>query len=119
VKTLWFLAKYVPDLRRNEPRNIGIVLFCNGIASARFLAENADGSIDGRTLRSFRSSDNYRAWIHRWRHDLKAVRSEEDFAGLARPRIGSSYYLAPGGETGVEVRNPSALLDSLYAELVG
>jgi hypothetical protein len=36
----YFLAKYIPDMHRFEPRNIGVVIWSPSGIEARFLAEN-------------------------------------------------------------------------------
>jgi hypothetical protein len=118
--TRWFVAKYIPDLRRREPMNIGVVLFCDGKRFARFLGESEADMIDGRHARWWASSlSNYRAWVHRWRYDIAKSKTAEDFAGSNRILADSSYYLEPGGELlSSDPIEPVSFLDRLFADLV-
>ena len=55
----YLVAKYISDLHRMEPRNIGIIVWTRSAVSARFVAErpNKPGEIDGRSIPPF-----VRAW---------------------------------------------------------
>jgi len=62
----FLVAKYIPDVRRMEPRNIGVVVWHGGHVEARFLGEN-DGppryiGVKDRT--------NYGKWLASWRAQL-------------------------------------------------
>mgnify|MGYP000399457873 CR=1 FL=1 len=62
----FILAKYVPQLNRMEPRNIGVILWAKGEIASKFLpVESADFIAD---------VDGYQWWINSW---LKAVASSE------------------------------------------
>ena len=37
VSTRFLVAKYIPDMRRPEPRQIGVIVWTHGKLSARFL----------------------------------------------------------------------------------
>lgn len=68
--TKYLLAKYIPDLHRFEPRNIGVIVWSPLGIEARFLAEfpNRLGEVDGRSIPSFvTSASAYRQWIRYWR----------------------------------------------------
>jgi hypothetical protein len=72
-KTKYFLVKYIPDMHRFEPRNIGVIVWSPFGIEARFLAENANrpGEADGRSIPDWVTSHNaYRQWIHFWREAL-------------------------------------------------
>ena len=82
--TKYLLAKYIPDLPRFEPRNIGVIVWCKDGVETRFLAEYRDrpGEVDGRSIPTFVTSSNaYRQWIRSWR---KAV-SSETITSLGQP----------------------------------
>lgn len=70
----YFLAKYIPDLARIEPRNVGVILWSPHGTVARFAAEKAGrpGEVDGRSTAQFGivSTDSYRQWIEFWRCEL-------------------------------------------------
>lgn len=52
-----------------EPRNIGVVLWSDGIVHARFLGESTDGLTIPKDL-NIESRDAYRQWIQYWRIQL-------------------------------------------------
>jgi len=114
--TDWLIAKYMPDLRRREPQNIGVILFEGGSALARFVAEDpASLEIDGRTARPmFSSWENYCDWVHFWRSSMGSGPEK-----LLSRRAGENYFLERGGQVlaGAE-RDPRQLLDELYSMLV-
>lgn len=113
----WYLAKYTPDLRRREPRNVGVIVFVGGRVLSRFLGEDAQDpeKIDGRTVRhQVGSTHNYKDWIHFWR--VSAAKGPNEIPGR---RSADNYYLERGGQqvAGSTV-DPEALMARLYAELV-
>lgn len=68
--TKYFLAKYVADMHRFEPRNIGVIVWSPTGIEARFLAENParPGDVDGRSIPDWVTSDSaYRQWVRYWR----------------------------------------------------
>jgi hypothetical protein len=75
--TRFLLVKYIADLHRFEPRNIGVVVCSPKGAEARFTGEYSDrpGEVDGRSIPSFVTSGNaYKQWIRYWREALLAGR---------------------------------------------
>lgn len=73
--TKYLLAKYIPDLHRFEPRNIGVIVWSPLGIEARFLAEfpNRLGDVDGRSIPGFvTSASAYRQWIRYWRDAIEA-----------------------------------------------
>lgn len=114
----WLIAKYVADLHRQEPRNVGVVVKAGDSFLTRFLGERADGQIDGRRVRWPSSLANYRAWVDYWRY---AVNQEGADLGNLTKRLGDeNYYLEYGGERlfGSEDTDPNYMLDYLYSVLV-
>lgn len=62
----YLVAKYVPDLRRMEPKNIGVVVWSDGVVAARFAAEcpEKSGTVDDRCVPGFvRSLSAYKQWV--------------------------------------------------------
>lgn len=108
--TRWWLCKYVQDLLRNEPRNIGVVLFKDGVFSARFL----------ETMPVFvKSAENYADWIRRWHYDIERAKDEWDIQRLVR-KPGDSYYLEHSGHVlWAAARMPLTVsIDALFERLV-
>lgn len=64
MESSWYLVKFVPDLFRNEPENIGLIVVSHGDVASRFRGQDAAGRVDGRKLpRRFPPVDIYRGWI--------------------------------------------------------
>jgi hypothetical protein len=70
----YWIAQYVQDVFRNEPRNVGVFVAVGNDIAAKFFGENEDFAIDGRTLRKFPHPEAYRQWIKYWRGELTGGR---------------------------------------------
>lgn len=131
----YLVAKYVPNLQRMEPRNVGVIVWSPHGLSARFAAERVDapGEIDGRKARSYVNSLNtYRQWVQFWRAELqneaiepisggKAVHKESrDFLDVLKESSKGSYSLADGGLLldSVDSDELPDVTDQLFYELV-
>lgn len=112
----WYIAKYMDDLRRREPKNVGVLLFTDRGVQARFRGDTGD-KIDGRLVRgTFGSLTNYKAWVAYW----KAVAAENKVADLLKRRAADNYFVELGGERvwGNESVEPQVFADQLFHELV-
>jgi hypothetical protein len=117
----WLVAKYIPNLRRREPENIGVILYSQGRMLSRFLGERADGRIDGRRLRFVAAPvPNYKAWIAYWRDAIQRSSEAPDLRSLISQPSDENYYLEYGGATivGDASSTPESTLDWLYGTLV-
>jgi hypothetical protein len=121
VTTKWLLAKYVSDLQRNEPQNIGLILLRDDEIATRFIGQRHDGTIDGRSAKYVRSAATYKAWVEYWR---SLVAQGDVDALLAMAHSGQrkeNYVLEAGGEI-VLGSDPwletADILDDLYGRLV-
>jgi hypothetical protein len=111
VKARWLVAKYLPDLRRREPDNVGVILLVNGGVHLRFVGER-DGRLDGRA-RSFQ------AWVDYWTHVATNTRFESLASKLTAPLGDASYFIEAGGERIFGDRTtPEEMLDDLYTTLI-
>ena len=138
--TKYLLAKYIPDLPRFEPRNIGVIVWCEDGVEARWLAEFRDrlGEVDGRSIPTFVTSSNaYRQWIRSWRKALSgetltpsgragsdhaepiAVTSPEFVDALVRTSRGN-FVITEAGELLDRITEDElpAVADQLFASLV-
>ena len=81
MNATYLVAKYIPDILRREPSNIGIMLYDEGKWFTRFLGEDpSTGDLDGRRFRQkFSSQETYREWYHFWTKAI--VRGLEDQNG--------------------------------------
>jgi hypothetical protein len=101
----YFIAKYVDDLTRNEPDNVGILASDGERIVARFDGENDAQHIDLRRVRHrITGSHAYRAWVHYWREavsnpegaGLKAESPTDLLQKLAED-ASRDFYLEEGG----------------------
>jgi predicted RNA-binding protein with RPS1 domain len=97
----FLIAKYVPDVFRNEPRNIGVVLWTPDGVAARFLGEKPDapGEVDDADIPEFVNSKHaYKQWVRYWRRELgkPAVSQLGDLNSL-RTHQPSTYEMTTGG----------------------
>ena len=124
----YFVAKYVSDLQRMEPRNIGIILWTPAGASARFLAERPDqpGQVDGRSVPPFVTSTGaYKQWVEFWRGELadrptRTGRLLQRWFDNLRQTSRGNFCLAEGGTVIDEVRpqDIEELTNDLFRKLV-
>lgn len=74
--TKYLLVKYIPDVHRFEPRNIGVIVWSPLGVEARFVAEHQSrpGEVDGRSIPGFvTSASAYKQWIRYWRDVISAA----------------------------------------------
>lgn len=111
----WAVAKYIADQRRNEPVNVGVLVWTDGSAAMRVLGQKDDG-IDGRVARLGADLPNYKAWFEYWRYRLETGGLGERLPQL---RAGDNFFVEPRGELlfGPE-QTAQQLADALYGELV-
>jgi hypothetical protein len=60
----FLVAKYVPDLARMEPRNVGVILWNGTDASSRFLGTDAASFVDDQ--------QTYLRWVKYWEGAIKS-----------------------------------------------
>jgi hypothetical protein len=133
--TKYMLLKYIADLHRFEPRNIGVVVYCQDGAEARFVGEFADrlGEVDGRSIPSFvTSASAYKQWVRYWRDVFIAGHVMEpasgrivdvtspDFAEALMNTSRGNFVVVVAGSVldEVSVEELPAVADQLYAQLV-
>jgi hypothetical protein len=130
----YFLAKYVPDLRRGEPRNIGIILWSTVGVAARFLAEKTDrlGEVDARRIPAFVTSrPAYKQWVEYWRAELarpevesvarpgtRVSRSSAKYLDVLSESSRGNFLLTEGGLLLDAITDPEDALDYLFERLV-
>ncbi len=96
MTTKIYLAKYIPDPARWEPRNVGVVIQDESGYSARFIGEKPSGAIDGRQVRYAigAPADAYREWVRFWRRTIEEGKDPLDLV----TRSGSDFFIAEAGE---------------------
>jgi hypothetical protein len=110
----YWVAQYVQDVFRNEPRNVGVLVAVDNDVAARFIGEAEDGSVDGRRLKNFPYPDVYRQWITYWRRELAKG------CAPALPQQSSANFRVTEGGTVADIGNDhaTAVAAYLYSTLV-
>jgi hypothetical protein len=98
----YWVAKYIEDPVRNEPRNVGVIVNSDRAWAARFAGERDDGTVDGRRLQNFKYADVYKQWLLYWREQIEAEKIEDIVQSVT-----SNYYVIPGGGVS-DIGNDSA-----------
>jgi hypothetical protein len=71
----YLLARYIPDILRDEPRNIGVILWTPKAIGARFIGETAPGQVDLRSVPPFVNVPSaYAQWVNYWRSQMQYKR---------------------------------------------
>jgi hypothetical protein len=132
----FLVAKYIPDSRRMEPRNIGVILWADGKTAVRFIGET-DGPevVAPDRYPSFIKHKNYtvyRDWVKYWR-DLSAAealptgkkdetvsRNSPEFLEALRLKSRENYILVQGGflASKVGARDLHRVSEELYGQFV-
>ena len=111
----YWIAKYVEDPFRNEPRNVGVIVFLNEIAVGRFVGERENGSLDARKLKGFSRPSVYTQWRTYWHRKIRA----KDMEALTSSST-ANYAVTYGGEvTDTGDDNATTVCRFLYDLLVG
>ena len=129
----YLIAKYVPDVFRNEPRNIGVIVWSEFEVAARFFAADESGNVDKRRVPDFvDAKDIYKQWVKFWHAEIEkpkiefigrtrqAERSSPEFIEALQTTARGNYFLQDAGVVLEEVRrdNLRKVLDQLFHSLV-
>lgn len=69
----YLLVKFIPDLARNEPRNVGVVVWSRQGTAARFVGERSTpGEVDGRYVPGAVGQvlAGYKQWVQYWQMEI-------------------------------------------------
>lgn len=118
VKVL--LAKYIPDRRRGEPRNVGVlVVGKDGPGVVRFLGQDEAGEVDGRRLprNLVRDLEAYKLWVSYWQD---AARVGLEALDRLEEADSPAYYVVEAGEIlrDPQIHDVEALARRYFGELV-
>ena len=130
MRTTYLIAKYVDDLSRNEPKNVGIVVSNGQFAKAVFHGE-VDGRVNLGKVRGMSGSRTYRQWVEHWRRALEepaALDASLDGTQAGEERAierlllesGPDFYLERGGSLILDQddRTLEEVAADLFAKLV-
>ncbi len=121
----FLVAKYVSDLRRMEPRNVGVIVWSNGVATSRFLGDEED------IPKHVQSKNAYRQWIEYWRLQLgkgslrrrdgtSVDRDNPEYVDVLCSQSKPQYMLVDGGVMleQVDANSINEVTADLFQELV-
>jgi hypothetical protein len=130
----YLIAKFVPDLFRNEPVNVGVIVWIDGRVESKFIAQRPDGEIDGRFLpREIKNHTHvYKQWIDTWRkwtakdkispigHSEVFLRGDAKFMEALQSTGKGNYILESGGEILEDIisSNIGEVVEHLFIRLV-
>jgi hypothetical protein len=117
---IYMVFKYIPDMIRMEPRNIGVMLWNDGAIAARFLDKP-----------DFVTSESaYAQWIDYWSKELKKMEITSAMTGekapVTSPRFlevlqessKGNFYLALGGQVLQKVDDVQDAVEYLFKTIV-
>ncbi|WP_254508322.1 hypothetical protein [Anatilimnocola floriformis] len=95
-KINFYLAQYLRDPIRREPKNVGLFVGRNGEWAGRFLGgEKLDGDTDLRTIAWTEHPKIYRKWVRYWREELET--GGDDFLARVMETNGGNFDVIHGG----------------------
>jgi len=89
----YWIARYVEDVFRNEPKNVGVIVSVGRTLAARFVGEQDNGILDGRKLKGFSHPNVYSQWHDYWRREIATGNLSEIIKAAT-----SNYFVVSGGE---------------------
>jgi hypothetical protein len=114
----YYIAQYLREPFRREPRNVGVIVVKDSMAAARFLGETDAGVIEAKRIRSMPHPDIYRHWVDSWREEI----SDDTSVPLAQRLLeqnGGNYNVVAGGQvTDTGEDSADAIAQFLYSSLV-
>lgn len=115
----WYVCKYVPDLMRDEPRNLGVIVHDDtGDLRFRFVGERSDGVVDGRRAQHWVNSvETYKLWVKHW----KKLACVDGTLQIDDRRVDDNYYVSQRMASLVDVEADLPIDDvanRLFATLV-
>ncbi|USQ89251.1 hypothetical protein NFX46_39270 [Streptomyces phaeoluteigriseus] len=114
----WFLVKYVDDVFRNEPINIGVVVTSGNEMGSHFLGQRPDGSINGQRINKRISGvETYKAWVRFIEKEAARGNLDARIESLSK-RVGESYVIERRGPILDSVKSPQDIADELFVALV-
>jgi hypothetical protein len=125
----FLIVKYVPDLERMEPRNVGVILWDDGGgAVARFYGEGQEDSTPrAPTFIDKKNRVVYAEWVRYWHRNLAkpalngVSRESAKFVDAIKRRSRDNYIVVEGGRltTSINPDERRAALDEIFQRFVG
>ncbi|MFL5241024.1 MAG: hypothetical protein ACJ8FY_02865 [Gemmataceae bacterium] len=112
----YFIAQHIPDLFRQEQKNVGVFVNKDGKIAARFAGETAIGNLDRRKLKGMSFPDVYAQWVEHWRRVIGGP--DRNWKESLLESHGHYRVLDAGEVTDTGIDKPEAIADYLYSLLV-
>lgn len=113
----WHVIKYLPDIRRREPRNVGLVLATPDGWLTKFVGEAEDGEIKGNRIKGNLDLEIYKTWVEYYRR--KASQQRWDDVERLQRRRRENYFAETGGVIyDPEGKSWAGLLSTMFTELI-
>ncbi len=110
----YWIAQYIADVFRKEPRNIGVIVQLAEDTTSRFFGVSGEGKIDGRKTQGFKYPDVYRQWVQFWQSELKTSGPDRCMEANA-----SHYRIISGGSVDdIDASSIDEVANYLFAVLV-
>lgn len=112
----YLIAQQIPDVFRQESRNVGVIVRVGERITGRFFGEMPGGRLDGRKIQSVEAPEVYRQWVEYWRSAIR--RGDEGWDEII-DCTKENYRLVRGG-TVSDIGDDSAdvVANYLYSLLV-
>ena len=129
----FLVAKYVDDLRRMEPKNIGVILWSEGHVASRFIGDTGDPlQASAPMFIAKKNRGVYREWVQHWRRQIHHAslpnkkgalvdKLSEDYLDALKLTARENYVLADGGFLldHLAVGDLPEAVNQLFDQLVG
>lgn len=113
----WYLVQYTADLRRHEPRNIGLALTDGAHWYLHFRGVDDLGRVDARQIRGWGiSRETYQSWVDYFHR--KALQGAWEEALTLQQRKPSNFSVVSGGMLLAEESDWELEAKQLFSELV-
>ena len=111
----YWVARYIGDVFRNEPKNVGVICQTASGSAAKFVGEREDGVLDGRKLVGFTDPEVYSQWITYWRKTIALARIDE----IVMAKTPNFFVVEGGSVADTDEDSASEVCNFLYHALVG
>lgn len=93
----FYIAQYIRDTMRREPKNVGLVVVKDDVCAQQYLGdETVGGDVDLRTARWAKDPKVYRKWVRFWREEVG--RGAKDLQKRLMEGNRSNYAMIFGGK---------------------
>jgi hypothetical protein len=116
----WFVVKYIPDLYRREPRNVGVVLLTEEQRGlVRFIGQDPDsGEVNPNWAADVvPETRTYRQWVNYFSYHATGGSWGKALESLSRRQF-DNFYVEEGGAYERDFDDPNSVLEELFRSLV-